>query len=191
MAKVKNNHVVVVLDMSGSMDTIRTSVIDAYNEYIKSLKKMSTRGRDMLFTLVEFNSDNITYVYNRENITRVNLLNIDTYVPAACTPLYDALGKTLNSVDPKKDKLLIFIMTDGLENASVEFSRKAIISKIKGLTDKKVKFEYYGANQDAWAVGMSMGVPSASSFSFVSTDEGTRDAVLSMSVQTVSYYGGE
>lgn len=49
------------------------------------------------------------------------------YYVRGCTALLDAIGKTITSLDRKiENKVLFVIMTDGMENSSVEFSKSQI-----------------------------------------------------------------
>ena len=53
----------------------------------------------------------------------------ETYQPDCCTALYDAMGISLGALRKKvaeDDKVLVTVVTDGYENASKEYSGKAI-----------------------------------------------------------------
>lgn len=151
----------MVLDETGSMYPIKSDTIGGYNKYVDSL-------RDQLNTkmlLVRFNSNAIS-VGEIEPIKDAVELTEENYNPQATTPLYDAIGKAISKIDElKKNRNIIFvILTDGLENASREYTRETIFNMIKERDNWQ--FVYLGANQDAFVVGGSLGVPMASTMTY-------------------------
>ena len=71
----------------------------------------------------------------------------------------DAVGKTITIMDKKIDsgnRVLVVIMTDGLENASIEYNREQVRKMIK--KHKKWEFVFLGANIDSYAEGSSLGI---------------------------------
>jgi uncharacterized protein YegL len=158
---MKKMHVSFILDETGSMDAIKTQTISGFNEYIDTLKKDATAS-NILFTLTKFNSAKTEIVYNAVKIADVPHLDNDTYCPAETTPLYDAIGKTIESlsktVKGKKQSVLVIIQTDGQENASVEFTMRGIFQKIEEKKKLGWTFVFMGANQDAWATSQTLGI---------------------------------
>ena len=57
-----------------------------------------------------------------------------------------------------EDHVLVTIITDGYENASKEYSGKAIMQLVDELKTKGWIFAYIGANQDVEKVAVSMGI---------------------------------
>ena len=141
-----------ILDETGSMLSYKDTTISGFNEYVDGLKKQPK----LRMTLTTFNTDKIKIVYKDKPIKNVKHINDDTYQPSACTPLYDAMGRTINSLGKEK-KVLMIIMTDGLENASKEYTQKGIFDLIKKKEKAGWTFVYLGANQDAWAASHAMG----------------------------------
>lgn len=80
-------------------------------------------------------------------------------------------------VDPKADgKVICVIVTDGMENASKDTSKKAL-QKLIGEREKQGwTFIYLGANQDAWGVGSSMGLSGTASGQSVNYSDSTPGA---------------
>ena len=72
-----------------------------------------------------------------------------------------------------EDNVLVTIITDGYENASREYSGKAIFQLIEGLKAKGWIFTYIGANQDVEKVASSMGI--RNSLCFEATPEGIKE----------------
>ena len=120
-------YVHVLLDRSGSMEACSDTTIDAFNEYVKSLMHQSRSGTRL--SLTTFNSESIDVVFDALKINDVPQLTRDTFVPRAMTPLFDAVGQTVASIDKvtllPDERVAFAILTDGLENASREIRPKA------------------------------------------------------------------
>jgi hypothetical protein len=103
-------------------------------------------------------------------------LNHSTYVPRGSTALYDAIGKTIDSLgktlaetpaDQRPGKVIIAILTDGAENASRSFTLHDINQRIRHQTDTyHWEFLFLGANQDAIASAGAMGIAAANSATY-------------------------
>jgi hypothetical protein len=180
--------VIFLLDETGSMESYKEATINGFNEYLQSLKK---DGKDTLFTLTRFNSDKIETPYSAVPISEVEELTDETYRPDAMTPLYDAIAKTVRKTEEalkgkrSKPKILFVIQTDGLENASREHDRRAIFQMIEAKKAEKWMFVYLGADQDAWDVGTSIGIPGSNTMNY--TGAKTREAFAVAAAASVSY----
>ena len=155
MKKNQNNEmdIVFLLDRSGSMGGIESDTIGGYNGYLDKQKNNNVRVTTVLF------DDQYEMLTKRENIKNVSHLNNKTYFVRGCTALLDAIGKTINFMDQEKAKKVLFIITtDGLENASKEFSK----DKIKSMIEKHTNWEfmYIGADIDSYEEGSSIGIKS-------------------------------
>jgi hypothetical protein len=154
-------YVHVVLDRSGSMEDCRDKTIDAFNEYVGSLRAQSKAGTQL--SLTTFDSESIDKVIDCVRIADVAKLTRDTFVPRGMTPLFDAIGHAVAATDKvtllPDERVALAILTDGLENASREMTADAVR---KLLTDRQERcnwlVQYLGANQDAWSVGEQIGV---------------------------------
>lgn len=151
----KNLLVGFVLDETGSMMERKVATINSFNEYLFTLKD---REENISMTLTKFNSLKGTrVVFKTMDMYYIAGINIDTYCPNAMTPLYDAIGQTINSIDVEKDTNVLFVvLTDGLENASQEYTRRAIFDLIKDKECEGWTFVFLGADQDSY-VAESMG----------------------------------
>jgi Mg-chelatase subunit ChlD len=164
--KDKSTHVYFILDETGSMGAYKQQTIDGFNEYIQGLQGS---GEKFKMSLTLFNSDETELRYDAVEIDKVEMLHGRTYRPESTTPLYDAIGATIKAADAvrkKGDKVLFVIFTDGLENASHEFTRQMIFDMISARRDAGWAFVYLGANQDAWEVGGGMGISMDSTSTF-------------------------
>ncbi|MDG6224916.1 MAG: hypothetical protein QCI82_05315 [Candidatus Thermoplasmatota archaeon] len=115
--------------------------------------------------------------------------------PGGTTALLDAVGRTINDVEARMakaedrpDKVMICILTDGMENASREFSKDRIKEMIEGKRkDQGWEFAFLAANQDAFQEGGNMGIALNMIAKFDATKEGTKGAFHHMNVLTTDY----
>jgi len=159
-------YVTLILDETGSMQSCKGSAIAGFNLYLASLRKEPAETR---FTLTLFNSKKTEVRYNAVPVRQVSDLDVETYRPDETTPLYDAIGRTLSMAKqeaPSDAKKLCVILTDGLENASREYTRLQIFGMIKSFEQDGWKFLYLGADHDVWVAGESLGIPGDGRVSF-------------------------
>lgn len=149
-------HVFVILDRSGSMESVKAATIDGYNEYLNGLRNEA----DVRWNLVLFD-DRFEYPIEDQPVRRVKALTRRSYVPRGMTALIDAICMTLTDAQDQVregDKALVVIITDGLENASKEYRAAQMRKLIQKLESRKNwTFTYLGANQDAWHVAKDWG----------------------------------
>lgn len=183
----KKNTVLVnfILDKSGSMTSVRDATISGYNEYIQTLKK--DKKSDYELTLTLFDTDVVTIL--PAPISKISNLTLDFYRPTGMTALYDAVCSTIQGVKEKKgQKVLVVIMTDGLENASQEYTEKDMKKLIKDREKKgNWTFVYLGANQDAYAVAQKYGINQANTVSFNATARGMAASMGTVANNTTFY----
>ena len=165
----------IIIDESGSMQSIKKAAIDSVNETIQSIRVAAEKYEDQehIVSLVTFHDD-VRAVYECVPVKEVNELTAETYKPKCCTALYDAMGMSLWALRPKvadDDKVLVTIVTDGYENASKEYSGKAIKALVDELKAKGWVFAYIGANQDVEAVAATISITNV--LNFEATSAGT------------------
>ena len=164
--------VTLILDESGSMQSCKRAAITGFNQYVKSLKDEPAAT---WFTLTLFNSHRTEVHYRGVPVSTVPELDVETYRPQDTTPLYDAIGQTLSAARqeaPAGLKKLCVILTDGLENASKEYTRKQIFSLIKECEKEGWRFVYLGADHDVWVAGEDLGIASECRVAFSKSDIG-------------------
>ena len=164
--------VTLILDETGSMQDCKGAAIAGVNEYLKTLRQMPTPVR---FTLTLFNSGKLEVRHRNVPVAQVPELMEQTYQPAEMTPLYDAIGRTLTAAGqevPPASKKLCVILTDGLENASREYTRDGIARLIKDHEAQGWTFVYLGADHDAWAAGGDLGIGGDNTIMFCRRDTG-------------------
>ena len=153
-------HVGIVLDRSGSMEDCRDDAIGAVNSYLRQVK--DDKELDARISLIIFDSESIDLIRDRVAIAGCPPLSPGEYQPRAQTPLLDAVGHGVTVLDKGKDtseRCILAIMTDGLENASREYTKETI----KALLDRKQKEDGWlvlclGAGHDAWQQARDMGL---------------------------------
>ena len=109
---------------------------------------------------------------------------METFVPRHNTPLYDAIGQTIDDTgrfldrlgEPARPPKVVFvIVTDGLENASQLFSAVRVRQMIQHQTQVyKWEFVFIGANIDSYAIGQNIGIGRAQTMNFAANDQGVR-----------------
>lgn len=165
----------VIIDESGSMQSIKRQAIDSVNETFQTIRSAQTKHEDQehYVSLVTFN-DYVNIVYNCVPIEEVENFTSENYNPDCLTALYDAMGRSLNVLRRKVadvDRVLVTIVTDGLENASKEYNSLGINSLVSELKSKGWVFAYIGANHDVERVATKISI--SNTMSFEATREGT------------------
>ncbi len=170
----KLTHIILVIDRSGSMDAVRTDAIGGFNTFLEDQKK---HPDEATVTLALFNHK-YSLVHDFKPIQEVEKLDMKTYVPQGQTALLDAIGRTMDDVgkklvaiqeDERPSKVIMAILTDGMENASSDYSRAKILEMIKQQEESYGwQIMYLAANQDAIREGASLGVRNAASMNYAS-----------------------
>jgi hypothetical protein len=179
-----------VLDRTGSMEPIKDATIEAFNGFLASQK---AEAAPTLMTLVQFDSEGIDTLTDCADIADVRPLNERTYLPRASTPLYDAVGRTLVRTEERLAKLgwpgrvLFVIQTDGLENASREWTRDRVFAKIRELRDRGWAFLFLGVNEDAYVQGEQLGFAPGSVASHGHSRAGIHEAVSTAAAAANDY----
>ena len=151
-------YVTLILDETGSMQSCKGAAITGFNQYLGRLRDEPAETQ---FTLTLFNSSKTEVRYQAVPVRNVHHLDVETYRPRDTTPLYDAIGRTLMAARqqaPAEMRKLCAILTDGLENASTEYTRKQIFDLIKSCEKDGWAFMYLGADHDVWAAGEDLGI---------------------------------
>ena len=158
----KLTEIVFILDRSGSMSGLEADTIGGFNGFVK---KQAGLGETFITTILFDNRYEI--LHNRIDAKKACLSN-KTYFTRGNTALLDAIGKTINLVGrrlgespeaQRPGKVIFVITTDGLENASREFSYSAVKEMIKHQSEKySWEFIFLGANIDVAKEGDKLGI---------------------------------
>ncbi len=161
----------IILDESGSMQSIKQATIEGFNEVVQTVKGVESQfpEQEHFITLVSFNGLAIKTLLSVQPVKNLALIDGKKYRPDASTPLFDAIGFSLNNlvreVEQYKDyNVLVTILTDGEENASTEFNGQAIKKMIDELSLKNWTFTYIGANHDVADFALKISITNTMSY---------------------------
>ena len=144
----------IILDESGSMAAIASPVVSGLME---QLQQISIEAKDEMLeqwvNFYSFNGEGIKELLPIQKVLPGQTFSLDKYQPESMTPLYDAIGYSVNKIryelEGKSDwEVLVSIFTDGAENASKEYTGSTIANMIKKLSGEGWTFTYRGANHD-------------------------------------------
>ncbi|MBK8982021.1 MAG: VWA domain-containing protein [Ignavibacteria bacterium] len=145
----------IILDESGSMTSIKEVIISGLNEVLQNVRNSGNEFPDLeqFLTFVSFNSLGINKFCDRSEIRKMPVIDGSNYRPNAMTPLFDAMGSSVSELkyflqDKKDYNVLVTILTDGLENASKEFTGSQIKKMIEELKNSNWTFTYIGTDHD-------------------------------------------
>jgi hypothetical protein len=186
----------IVLDRSGSMESVKADTIGGYNAFLEGQKKAPGRAT---ITLAQF--DHVyEKVYEGMDIKNAEPLDNHTFQPRGTTALLDAIGRTIEETgrrlaamveNERPGKVVFVILTDGEENSSKKFTAEQINSMIQHQRDAyQWEFVFLGANQDAINTASRLGIAQQNALSYAANSAGTRAAFASTSKNLVSYRAG-
>lgn len=179
--------IVFVLDRSGSMQSIAQDVEGGLRTFVAEQQQQDGEAN---FTLIHFDNQYENVINGQDvKLTDINGYN---FQPRGSTALLDAIGRSIAETkerlkDKSVDKVLFVIFTDGMENASKEYTRDQIKELIKAQQNADWDFVFMGANQDSFAEAGAFGFNQGSVVNFTSTAVGTANALKNLS-QNVSQY---
>ena len=171
-------HILIVLDASGSMMSIQDDIKGSFNEF---LKKQREEPGKTVFDLYQFN-DEAKRIVTSADLAKFHDDLMAKYVCTGCTALNDAVCTAIDTVGhefagmpeaERPEHVLCVIITDGMENASHEFTAKDVKDRIKHQQDVySWDFQFLAANQDAFATGESIGLNSDCCMNFIADKVG-------------------
>jgi hypothetical protein len=176
--KENRTRIAIILDRSGSMQSVREATISGFNQFIRSQRE---QPGEVTVKLVQFD-DQYDVVFDKP-LADVPELTQDLFVPRGMTALFDAQGRTIVTLgeelaalpeSERPSKVIVMTLTDGLENASKQFKLDRLADLIKHQTDVyKWDFIFLGANQDAIRTGALMAIPPSASLTYHPGSAGT------------------
>ena len=172
---------VFILDRSGSMAGLESDTIGGFNGMLK--KQRQVEG-EAIVTTVLFD-DRYELLHDRIRLDGVPAFTGEEYYVRGCTALLDAVGQTIRKVigvqkntaeAHRAEKVIFVITTDGLENASREYSYEQVRNLIKEEQEKYGwEFLFLGANMDAVSEGDRLGIRAERSVTFECSSAGLAD----------------
>lgn len=169
---------VFILDRSGSMAGLAKDTIGGFNSMIEEQKK---EPGEAYVTTVLFDHE-YRMLYDRTPLSEVKPLTDKEYFARGMTALLDAVGRTIDAVgvnlaaEPEEErpaKVIVVITTDGMENASREYSRERVKQMISHQQDKyNWNFIFLGANMNAVSEARSLGIDENFARNYVASQRG-------------------
>ncbi|MBY0099350.1 vWA domain-containing protein [Mesobacillus maritimus] len=169
--------IIFLLDRSGSMAGLEKDTVGGFNAFI--IRQCQAEG-ETLVTAVLFD-DEYEVLWSGVQAKDIKLTEQEYYV-RGCTALLDAVGKSILDVghrlsttteENRPGKILFVITTDGLENASREFSYEKTKKLIQHQQEKyNWEFIFMGANIDAAEEANQLGIAKESAFNFEASEKG-------------------
>lgn len=183
---------VFILDRSGSMQNLTSDTIGGFNSMIE---KQKNEDGEAFVTTVLFD-DNYEILHDHVNIQDVKPITTKEYYARGLTAFRDAVGKTINSVgirlnetpeDERPSKVVFVIVTDGMENASMEFTKETVKGMIEHQQTKySWVFMFLGANMDAVSEAANLGINTDFARTYTPNSIGTT-SVYSSTTKALSY----
>ena len=176
--KKEKVEVVFILDRSGSMCGLEADTIGGFNSTLKSQK---AEPGEVVWSTVLFD-DKHEVIHDRVPIQEVKELTEEEYYVRGCTALLDAIGRAIHHIrnvhkyarnEDVPGKTMFVITTDGMENASIEYT----YDKVKKMIEKEKEkygweFIFLGANMDAVSVAGRLGISADRSATFINDSKG-------------------
>lgn len=166
------NYVAIILDKSGSMESMRKEALDMYNNQVKALKN-SKADMETYVSFITFN-ENVDEKVWCEDVDKAKEMTMKNYQPNGGTALFDAVGYTIEkflNMEQSRDEntsFLFLIITDGEENSSQIFKSERLSELILDVqkTDRWT-FTYLGTSIDLSKVQKTMNLDGGNTLSYM------------------------
>lgn len=184
MTQVGYRHRILILDRSGSIQSILAGQQSGLEEFLGSEEKVPGK---VTFSLWDFDTE-IRCLHSVAPLDSVKGYRID---PRGGTAMHDAVGDAVTEEGEKlaalpegqrPEDVTVIIASDGLENSSKRRSGaevKAMLSHQQDAYGWRVI--YMGTNQDAFAEGAKLGARQDLTLNYVNTNTGSANTWASAS----------
>ncbi len=182
---------VFVQDETGSMSAIEMKTISAFNEYFGTLKEEATGDGEVSVQLWQFSEapgEERVRPFFSGGLKDVPMLTQENYRPRGVTPLLDAVGTAIAQAERQQaDRYLFIVQTDGLENASRDFTREQVERIVAAKEeDERWTLVFLGTGISQWAEeAAAMGVAASSTTAY--DPDSTRFAHRAMSQKSLDF----
>ena len=179
---MKNNitEIVFILDRSGSMSGFEADTIGGFNSTIEKQKEKD--GKVYVSTVLFDNESEV--VHDRVEIGEIKPMTREDYQVGGCTALLDAVGGAIHHIgnihkyarpEDVPEHTVFIITTDGMENASHNYSRSRVREMIKRQTEKYGwEFIFLAANIDAEETAEDIGIRHERAVNYTQDEEGVK-----------------
>ena len=171
--------IVFILDRSGSMGGLESDTIGGFNAMIEKQKK--EEGEALVSTVLF--DDRTEVIHDRIPLDKIEPLTDKQYWVRGCTALIDAIGGAIRHIsnvhryireEDVPAHTIFIITTDGMENASREFTSEQVKKMIGEKKEKGWEFLFLGANIDAVETAKHFGISEDRAVTYKSDRKGTR-----------------
>lgn len=201
-------HITLLIDESGSMSHLRTSVLESIQNLISKQQEIK---EPCTITISTFDGTTIfgwESPDTRSAIIRtpirmgdIQTAKFESYNPNGSTPLLEALCREIDNtgddlvklpVSLRPEKVIFLIMTDGEENSSsIGYTLNAVKNRIEHQTNVyKWEFLFLGANIDAFSIGHSYGIAAQSISTYNTTSAGYAATTQTLSKKFIEVRSG-
>ena len=156
--------IVFILDRSGSMSGLEQDTIGGFNSMIQ--KQKDEEGEALVSTVL-FNNQSCV-IHDRVKVQEIAAMTRNEYFVGGSTALLDAIGGAIHHIgnvhkyareEDIPEHTLFVITTDGMENASHQYSSDEVKAMIQRQKEKYGwEFLFLGANIDAVETAASFGI---------------------------------
>ena len=184
-----------VLDKSGSMHDCIETTIAGFNKQLETIRQIQSEFPEQEFVASLTIFDNaVETIFSQVGIGEFQALNYSNYKPNGSTALLDAIGISINEIRIMNETKIIsdemsvvmVILTDGMENASRQFSYHQIAATIKSLEETdKWTFTFLGADIDAMHTSKMLNIREENVISF---NKGDMDTMMNDVSEGMRYY---
>ena len=171
--------IVFILDRSGSMAGLEDDTIGGFNALIEKQKR---EPGEAVVSTVLFDNES-TVIHDRVDIRNIAPMTHREYYVRGCTALLDAVGGAIHHIgnvhkyareEDRPEKTLFVITTDGMENASRQYS----YDRLKGMIQRQKEkygweFLFLGANIDAAREAARFGIDPDRAANYHADSQGT------------------
>ena len=171
--------IVFILDRSGSMAGLENDTIGGFNAMIEKQKQ---EPGEALVSTVLFDNESVV-IHDRVDVQKVLPMTRNDYYVRGCTALLDAVGKAIHHIgnvhkyareEDRPEKTLFVITTDGMENASRQYTYDRLKAKIEKQKAKYGwEFLFLGANIDAAKEAARFGIQADRAANYHADHKGT------------------
>ena len=170
---------VFILDRSGSMAGLEDDTIGGFNAMLA--KQKGEEGEAVVSTVLFDNECEV--IHDRVDIQKIEPMTRKEYYVRGCTALLDAVGGAIHHIgnvhkyareEDRPEKTLFVITTDGMENASRNYSYDRLKAMIERQKEKYGwEFIFLGANIDAAREAARFGIGADRAVNYKADSVGT------------------
>ena len=171
--------IVFILDRSGSMAGLEEDTIGGFNAMIE--KQKGEAGEAIVSTVLFDHLSEV--VHDRVELQKIRPLTRKEYYVRGYTALLDAVGRAIHHIgnvhkyareEDRPEKTLFVITTDGMENASREYTYRRVKELIRRQRERYGwEFIFLGANIDAAREAARFGISEDHAANYHADSQGT------------------